>query len=155
MAQRRSKDKAEIARNMSAIRSTDNRTEAALRKSLHAAGFRYRKYSAKVVGKPDIIFPSERIAVFVDGDYWHGRRLRDEGLAAITRYYTPRQRSYWVPKLQRNVARDKAVTLALRRDGWSVLRLWESDVKQNIDEAAARVARLVKKRREARLARQR
>lgn len=147
MTKRRRKDKAEIARNMSAIHSTGNRTETALRKTLHAAGFRYRKYSPHVVGKPDIVFPRERIAVFVDGDYWHGRRLAEEGLEALALYYTPKQRRYWIPKLQRNIARDDAVTSALQRDGWYVIRLWESDVKRDVERASTQVARVVDRRR--------
>src|SRR4051794_32786568 len=103
---KKSKGTAEIARNMSAIRSANNRTEAALRKALHARGLRYRKQSSALIGKPDIVFPSAKVAVFVDGDYWHGRLLREKGLEAVTSYYSERQRDYWVAKLQRNVTRD-------------------------------------------------
>lgn len=131
---------------MSAIRSTNNQTELALRKRLHAMGFRYRLYSADLPGKPDIIFPSERVAVFVDGDYWHGRLLVEHGLEAVAKKVR-RNPDYWVAKFKRNVARDAQVTKMLRQRGWLVVRLWESDVKKDVSHAASVVARAVKRRR--------
>lgn len=132
---------------MSAIRSNETRTEVALRKALHARGLRYRKNSAGLVGKPDIIFPSARVAVFVDGDYWHGRRLREDGIEALRRYYSASQQPYWIAKMQRNVARDDFVTAELRGKGWLVLRYWESNVKKDLERAADRITRVVQKRR--------
>lgn len=110
-------------------------------------GFRYRKYASDVIGRPDIIFRRERVVVFVDGDYWHGRSLREQGLAALQRYYTPSQHSYWIAKIQRNVARDEHVTTVLRADGWTVIRMWESDVRKNVSRAASQVAATVRRRR--------
>jgi DNA mismatch endonuclease, patch repair protein len=132
---------------MSAIRSRDNKTETALRSALHELGLRYRKHASYVVGKPDIIFPTERIAVFIDGDYWHGRRLREEGVGALHSYYTAKQTPYWVAKMQRNVARDDYVTATLQAEGWHVLRYWESEVRANITLYARRIASIVRRRR--------
>lgn len=143
----RAKEAGEIRRNMSAIRSRENRTEKELRQTLHRLGFRYRKYSKSVVGKPDIVFPRERVAVFVDGDYWHGRLLREAGPSALESYYTSRQRTYWIPKLERNVRRDDAVTASLRAEGWLVLRYWETDVRKDIAAIALEVAKAVRSRR--------
>jgi DNA mismatch endonuclease (patch repair protein) len=144
---RRPKDRDEIARNMSAIRSRDNRTESQLRRALHRMGFRYRKYSAGLIGRPDIVFPTEKVAVFVDGDYWHGRMVREGGFEALESYYTRKQQTYWVAKLSRNVARDDRVTAELQVLGWKVLRFWESDIKRDVAPAARRVATTVRRRR--------
>lgn len=139
----------EIARNMSAIRSVANKTEAALARELHSRGFRYRKY-AEVHGKPDIVFPTERVAVFVDGDYWHGRLLVERGrrvLQAVLRRLKPAAREYWLTKFTGRVKRDLEVTSTLRAQGWRVIRLWESDVKRDLHGAAQRIARAVLQRR--------
>jgi DNA mismatch endonuclease, patch repair protein len=152
VTKRRPKDRDEIARNMSAIRSRDNRTESELRRTLHRMGFRYRKYSGGVIGRPDIVFPTEKVAVFVDGDYWHGRMVRDRGIEALESYYTRKQQAYWVDKLSRNVARDDRVTAELQALGWKVLRFWEGDIKRDVVPAARRVAATVRRRR-VRLAR--
>lgn len=142
----RPKDAQEIRRNMSAIRSTENNTEANLRRVLHAMGFRYRKYRPGLPGKPDIVFPTERVVVFVDGDYWHGRLLRERGVDAVESYYkSHEQRSYWVDKLARNVARDEKVTTALEANGWLVLRFWESETKRNLQQIAEQIASHVRR----------
>jgi DNA mismatch endonuclease, patch repair protein len=149
MAEYRPKHRDEIARNMAAIRSTENRTERALRQSLHRKGLRFRKYSRTLPGKPDIVFPTERVAVFVDGDYWHGRILRERGEAALLISIKNPNVDYWANKFRRNVSRDADATAALERDGWKVLRYWESDVKRGLEGTAERVASVVLQRREA------
>src|SRR5579862_3298439 len=109
----RPKPKDEVARNMSAIRSSGNKTETALRKALHKVGLRYRKYRADLPGRPDLVFMQAKVAVFVDGDFWHGRVLIEDGLAALkARLRTP-NRAYWLSKLQRRVARDREITKLL------------------------------------------
>jgi DNA mismatch endonuclease (patch repair protein) len=144
----RPKSPEEIARNMSAIRSTDNRTETALRKALHRMGLRYRKYAKGMLGKPDLIFPTERIAVFVDGDYWHGRKVREEGIGAFNaQLRTTNNRTYWMEKMERNITRDDYVTTTLEQSGWLVLRYWESDVKKDVASYASRIAGIVRERR--------
>lgn len=137
----------EVHRNMSAIRATENRTERALRSALHRLGLRYRKYAAGLPGRPDIVFASQKVAVFVDGDYWHARVLQEKGPRAFRATLKKKEtRSYWLAKLQRNVERDRAATLALRKAGWLVVRLWESDAKRDVPKAAARIARAVRRR---------
>jgi len=143
------KPREEIGRNMSAIRSSENKTESALRKALHAAGLRYRKYRSDLPGSPDIVFVRARVAVFVDGDFWHGRVLVEEGLAALkTRLRTP-TRAYWITKFQRRVDRDMEVTRLLRSEGWLVLRFWESDIKGDVDRACRGIAAAVRRRHRA------
>jgi DNA mismatch endonuclease (patch repair protein) len=142
----RPKPAAEITRNMRAIRSTDNRTEAALRSALHSMGLRYRKYSANLPGRPDIVFVRAKVVVFVDGDYWHARLLRERGRRDFQRSIRTKSREYWIKKFDYRIQRDDFVTRSLQEQGWEVIRLWESDVKKNVEKAALRVAALVKRR---------
>lgn len=141
------KSKDEIRRNMSAIRSRDNRTELALRRAIHARGLRFRLHPKRVLGKPDIVFPREKVAVFLDGDYWHARLLREQGLGAVRERLRPENESYWVTKFTRRVERDDEVTSTLRAEGWIVLRFWESDIKRDLTPAVDAVATAVSSRR--------
>lgn len=148
----RPKPREEVRRNMSAIRSRDNRVEGALRRALHRMGLRYRKYRHDLPGRPDIVFSRERIAIFVDGDYWHCRVLREEGPKAFyasLKTPTPESRHYWIMKFERRVEIDRGVNDALREAGWLVIRLWESDVKPDIHGAAERLADVIRARRGA------
>jgi DNA mismatch endonuclease (patch repair protein) len=134
---------------MSAIRSSGNKTEQALAKHLHRMGLRYRKYVAGLLGKPDLVFPGPRVVVFVDGDYWHGRLLREKGMAAVEARIKSPNLAYWKAKFLRNVQRDDAVTAALSAEGWYVIRIWESDVKRNVTRAAQLVAEVVRSRKDS------
>ncbi|NUQ19316.1 MAG: very short patch repair endonuclease [Sphingomonas sp.] len=144
------KSKDEIRRNMSAIRSRDNRTEVALRRAIHARGLRFRLHPQRVIGKPDIVFPREMVAVFIDGDYWHARLLREKGLGAVRERLRPENESYWVTKFTRRVERDDEVTAALSGAGWVVIRLWESEVKRDLTRAVDEVVSAVSSRRRER-----
>lgn len=143
------RDSAITSRIMSAVRSRDGKAEVLLRQRLHRLGFRYRVCVSSLAGKPDIVFSRARVAVFVDGDFWHGRKLREEGIGALRRSFRPELRTRWVQKLRRNVQRDEEVTGALTQAGWRVVRVWESDVLTNSDSAARLVALVVNRRRNA------
>ncbi len=99
--------------------------ELALRKALWASGFRYRKNVAEMPGHPDILFPRARVAIFCDGDFWHGNHweTRRRKLKAGT------NPDYWLAKIQRNMERDRETTLRLEGLGWVVLRFWESEIR--------------------------
>jgi DNA mismatch endonuclease (patch repair protein) len=120
------------SRNMQANRRTGTKPEIVLRSALHAAGYRFRKdYRLEVPGivvRPDIVFTRRKIAVFVDGCFWHV--CPEHGREPTTNEW------YWTPKLRRNVERDRAVDTALTAAGWTVLRVWEH---QPTAEAAAAV----------------
>jgi len=100
---------------MSAIRSENTKPEVELRKALWANGLRFRKYYGKE--KIDIAFPKQKIAVFVDGCFWHG--------CPIHSHLPKSNRKYWIPKLKKNIERDIAKNDRLEEDGWKVLRFWE------------------------------
>jgi DNA mismatch endonuclease, patch repair protein len=124
----------EIRRNMSAIRSGGNQAEVALRKEVHRMGLRFRVYPRHVFGRPDFVFPGKRVAVFVDGDFWHGRVLIEQGMDALRERH--RDRAYWVDKMIKRVQRDELVTKTLEESGWLVLRFWESEVRADVGRLA-------------------
>jgi DNA mismatch endonuclease (patch repair protein) len=108
--------------NMRAIRRTDTKPELALRRALHAMGYRFRKdYRLDLAEgrrvRPDIAFTARKVAVFVDGCFWHA--CPDHGSKPSV------NQGYWTPKLLRNVERDRAADAALTLAGWRVVRLWE------------------------------
>ncbi|HMD60384.1 MAG TPA: very short patch repair endonuclease [Opitutaceae bacterium] len=111
-----------VTATMKGNRRTGTRPELILRSALHARGLRFRKdYPARVHGcrptRIDVAFTRARVAVFVDGCFWHGCPLH--GNVPATNPH------YWPEKLRRNRERDRVVTSSLERDGWTVLRLWE------------------------------
>ena len=147
-AKYRPKPRAEIYRNMSAIRASGNKTDTALRRALFAKGYRFRKNVKGILGRPDIAFPRERIAIFVDGDFWHARVLREEGLTALESSLRTADKQYWISKFERRVVRDDHVTAALRSEGWTVLRFWEADIEDNISGAIEVIVAAIRDRRE-------
>lgn len=113
-----------------ASRKTGTRPELRLRRALWLAGARYRVDVAALPGRPDIVFPRAKLAVFVDGDFWHGKNLDDR----LARLGSGHNAAYWVRKVETNVARDRRVDGELVAREWRVLRVWETDVTR--DEAA-------------------
>jgi DNA mismatch endonuclease, patch repair protein len=131
------RDAAVTSRMMAAVRNKDSKAELCLRRALHAAGFRYRLHAGDVPGRPDIVIRSRHLAVFVDGDMWHGNpeEVRRRGRKNLADLF-PSRSEWWVAKIERNIARDREVTERLRREGWTVVRLWEHDVLADPDGAA-------------------
>jgi DNA mismatch endonuclease (patch repair protein) len=107
-----------------------------LRRELHRRGMRYRLRS-KLIGKPDIVFPTARVAVFVDGDMWHGHGWRERGFSSMEEQFkNHRDPNFWIAKIRRNVERDREVTAALEAGGWTVVRVLESAVRRDTSKAA-------------------
>jgi DNA mismatch endonuclease Vsr len=123
---------------MRAVPAKNTSVELLLRKALSAAGVRgYRTHAAKVPGNPDIVFGRLKVAVFVDGCFWHG---------CPRCYRAPStNQTYWRMKVQRNQDRDKAVTAQCSNQGWTVVRIWEHDIARNPDLAAKKVISTIKK----------
>lgn len=130
-----------VSRNMAAVRARDGKAEVALRKLLWRRGYRYRLCRRDLPGKPDITFARQRLAVFVDGDFWHARVLVEHGPKALRASLGTVRAAWWVKKLTRTAKRDQEVTTLLRDRGWTVLRLWERDILRNPDAAAQLVRR--------------
>ncbi|MFA9459780.1 very short patch repair endonuclease [Thiohalorhabdus methylotrophus] len=116
-------------------RRTDTRAEMLLRKALWARGARYRLHARDLPGKPDLVFRGKRVAVFVDGDFWHGRDWEKNREKVARRS----NGDYWVAKIEYNMERDRHQTKALEALGWTVLRFWETDVKKDLQEAVEAV----------------
>ena len=116
----------QISYNMSRIRSTDTVQENLLCRELYRQGiYSFERHAKDIPGCPDIVFRARRLAVFCDGDFWHGYNWdsRRENIKS--------RRDYWIPKIERNMVRDKAVTYSLGAQGWEILRFWEHDIKKN------------------------
>lgn len=113
------------SRNMSHIQSKNTRPEEKVRKHLFSKGFRYRKNVRALPGCPDIVLPKYRTVVFVNGCFWHKHDC--------PRFVWPSSnQEYWIPKIQRNVERDKENTRHLISQGWNVLVVWECQLKKNV-----------------------
>lgn len=116
---------------MRAIRKKNTKPELVVRRRLHALGFRFRLHRRDLPGTPDIVLPRHRVVIQVHGCFWH----QHPGCRHAT---TPRTRQdYWLPKLERNVARDHTSTEALQALGWRVMTLWECELRDERQLEAA------------------
>ena len=127
------------SRIASKIKSTNTKGEVLLRSVVWKLGFRFRKNVKDLPGKPDIVFPRERVAVFCDGDFWHGRNWEEKREKMKKGSNAP----YWLSKIEANMERDKRHNKQLRELNWSVLRFWESDVLADPTAAAAKIKEVV------------
>jgi len=119
------------SQNMAAVRSKDTKPELALRRALWARGVRgWRCHPKRVPGKPDLAFIGRRIAVFVDGAFWHGH----------PDFYWGQSGKFWDEKIARNQARDAKVNRDLTDAGWVVLRFWDFEVSKDVAACVDRVA---------------
>lgn len=130
---------------MSAVKSKDTRPELALRHALWSRGLRYRINMKSLIGKPDIVFTKAKIVVFCDGDFWHGHNWALRGLSSLDDELK-RYSEYWQHKILRNIDRDKEVTQELENSGWQVIRIWESEIKKDVDKCAELVVEMYHKR---------
>ena len=127
-------------KSMQANKSTGTKVELVLAKALYSRELRYRKNNRTILGTPDFSFKKYKVAVFADGDFWHGKDWdkRRNKLGANA--------GYWFDKIERNIERDYKVNKHLRENGWTVLRFWESDIKKNLDKIADYVAAAIEQR---------
>lgn len=127
------KTKEEITKNMRSNKSKDTKPELTLRKELWKRGLHYRKNYKKAIGKPDIVFVSKKIAIFVDGKMWHGYDWDNQ------KNDFKSHQEFWIPKIERTIERDKEVTIQLQSDGWTVLRFWDFDIKKRLSDCADKI----------------
>lgn len=130
---------------MAAVRAKNTKPELALRSYLHAHGLRFRIHDAKLMGHPDLVFRSAKVAVFVDGDFWHGAGWRERGLKGYEEQF-PSRREFWVAKIARNIERDRAVNRALESQGWKVIRVFASELSGQLPTVARGITRAVRER---------
>jgi DNA (cytosine-5)-methyltransferase 1 len=130
----------DVSSIMRQVHSRNTTPEIAFRKALRNAGISYRLKTDGLPGKPDLIIPRVRLAVFIDGDYWHGGQWIRRGLTSLEdQFRNSSNVDYWLKKIRGNMRRDAESTAALVRDGWKVLRFWESSVSRDIDELVMKV----------------
>lgn len=122
---------------MSRIRSRDTKPEVMIRRLVHARGLRFRIHKNGLPGRPDLVFVRAKVAVFVDGDFWHGWRF-------------PRWRHkldpYWKKKIEGNRYRDQRISNTLKGEGWLVIRIWEHDVERDAESCVDRIEEIIRKR---------
>ncbi len=133
-----SKTQEQIHYNMQRVKNKGSAIEVMLCKALRERGLHYRKNVKTVYGHPDIAFIGKKIAVFCDSEFWHGydweNRKND---------FKVRQ-DFWIPKIEKNIERDKEVNERLYQEGWVVLRFWGNDIKKNLDGCVEIIEKAVK-----------
>jgi len=124
-------DAATRSRVMRQVKSKDTKPELLLRHTLWALGVRgYRVHRRDIAGRPDLAFIGKRVAVFVDGAWWHGHP---------DKWWKGRSGDYWDRKVSRNIERDRKADAVLAEQGWTVVRLWDFEVVREPEKAARRV----------------
>ena len=123
------KTKEQISFNMQQVKNKDSKIEILLRKELWSRGLRYRKNVNRIYGKPDIVFIGKKIAVFCDSEFWHGYNWEER-----KKDFKSHQ-EFWIPKIERNMARDVEVTTRLESEGWTVFHFWGNEIKKNTAHA--------------------
>lgn len=117
----------EISKRMANVSLKGGKAETALAKSLWAKGIRYRKNYRRLPGSPDIAITKCKVAVFVDGEFWHGYDWDNRKPKLKS------NRDYWIEKIEENMARDKRNDEKLKEDGWTVLHFWEKEIKKDLE----------------------
>ena len=120
-------DDAKRRHTMSRIKSKDTSIEVSLRKALWHAGIRYRKNYDKLPGTPDIAITKHRIAIFCDGEFWHGKDWEKKKSKIKS------NREYWIKKIERNICRDNETRARLQNREWTVVRFWGSEIRDDLE----------------------
>lgn len=134
------KTKEQISFNMKQVKNKDSKIEVALRKELWNRGLRYQKNVTSIFGKPDLVFKGKKVAVFCDSEFWHGYNWKEKQDEIKS------HRDFWIPKIEKNIKRDKEVNAALEAEGWMVLRFWGNEIKKNVEACADLIVAALKER---------
>jgi DNA (cytosine-5)-methyltransferase 1 len=138
MGERAKRSEQDISAIMRRVHSEGTEPEARLSAALREVGLVIETNRADLPGKPDIVIPARRLAIFIDGDFWHGGQWRLRGKTALEEQFPETgTRDYWLTKIRRNMRRDSAMTADLLNTGWSVLRFWESNVRKQLETCVA------------------
>lgn len=122
---------------MSRIRGKETKQEVMVAKALWHRGYRYRKNNRTVKGTPDLTFKRIKLAIFIDGDFWHGRDWeRKKGTIKTNQ-------AFWEQKIERNIERDREVNAFLKMQRWTVLRFWASDVTKNLEMVLGKIEKTI------------
>ena len=123
---------------MSRVRGKDTSLEKRVRSELHARGYRFRKHVGALPGKPDVVFPTEKVAIFIDGDFWHGWRFP---------LWSGQLSEFWREKIEKTRQRDQRNFRRLRRNGWCVIRVWEHQLRDDVGSVINNLSEAVENRR--------
>ncbi len=115
---------------MSRIKGKDTGLEMRVRSELHRRGFRFRKHVKELPGKPDVVFTKAKVAVFIDGDFWHGYRFPA---------WEHKVSDFWKQKINKNRERDRRNHRKLKEMGWTVIRLWQHDLERDFQECIEKI----------------
>lgn len=115
-------------KNMQAVHSAGSVIETKLGKALFAQGLRYRKNDKTVFGKPDFTFKKYKLAIFVDGEFWHGKNWKKK------KHDHKSNKEFWINKIEGNIRRDRKVNQYLKKEGWRVLRFWGKDINSKLEK---------------------
>jgi DNA mismatch endonuclease (patch repair protein) len=116
---------------MSRIRGTNTKIDLKMKKMLSDSGYKWEMYP-KMYGNPDFVHKRKKIVIYCDGDFWHGYRYNEKKKPA---------KKFWRDKIENNMIRDRRYTRKLRREGWSVLRIWEHDIEKNPKKCMRKIKR--------------
>jgi DNA mismatch endonuclease (patch repair protein) len=119
---------------MARIKAKDTKPERRIGRALRAAGKRPRKHDANLPGRPDFVFPRGKVAVFVDGDFWHGWRFP---------VWEHKLQPFWREKISKNRERDQRNFRRLRASGWKVIRIWEHEIEKDLERCIGRIIHAV------------
>ena len=124
------------SRIMASIKSSGTVIEGQMKRILAEIGLAFEEHPKGIYGNPDFTIPSKKVAIFCDGDFWHGFEMK----------FNPRldvksNREFWLKKIRGNVRRDRMVNSVLKKEGWKVLRFWEHDIKEEPDKVKEEVRR--------------
>lgn len=112
--------------NMSRIKGKDSKPEMILRRAMWSRNIRYRLHNKDLPGKPDIVIKKYKLAIFVDGEFWHGYNWEEKQKQIKS------NRSFWIPKIERNMQRDRQTNRALTDMGYTVFRFWSKDILKDL-----------------------
>ena len=127
------RDEATVSYTMSRIRGKDTSIEVKLRKALYEKGCRYRCNSKYIFGHPDISFKGVKVVVFCDSEFWHGKNFEENEKKIQS------NRDYWIPKIKRNIERDKEVNEKLTQEGYLIFRYWGGEIQKNLDKCVTEI----------------
>ena len=133
------KTQEQIHYNMQRVKSKDSEIEKILRNALWNKGYRYRKNVKDVFGHPDIVFKSKKVAIFCDSEFWHGYDWERKKNEIKTR------QDFWIPKIERNMQRDKEVNMKLSEEGWTVLRFWGTEIKKQTENCVKEIEKCIER----------
>jgi DNA mismatch endonuclease (patch repair protein) len=129
----------ERSQHMAKIKSKDTKAELILRKALFKLGLRYRKNDCRFPGKPDIVFSTQKLIIFIDGAFWHGYNWD------LKKHKIKTNRDFWIPKIEGNIERDRYINVILSQSGWTVLRFWDHQVMKELDSCLTRILQHINK----------